>query len=475
MITHMKTNLRWIVCLNLLLSAGVSGLSAQIKHGLRDDQGRHVVARGFVVTTNDGGGEVFFDADDYARMVRMGANYQVIRLELGRLSTFPGCAVEEAYLQKLDGLVALGREAGMKTVMKMTVYGARSFKWEDFWRNEHGEFATYLEAWRHIWARYADEPTVVGYDLINEPRRLTFDLSYDDLTEQVLLPYYRRLIDAQRSYETRTAAICQAIFMNKGEALENNQYAEVKVALGRDHVYFSPHVYQADAKQVAPVMARLDREADLWDAPMFIGEWGFPTFATTDGDLADQQHYTRLYIDTVEEFDRLGVGTIKAWFSGNRVMQNFLPRGPSTWAIFSDARDAGTVERKYITDVIARPYPSVVAGDIMDFRFDFATRTLAMRLRADNARGASRIFVGADRHYPDGFSIQIGDDWVLWSDPLKDGALRVLRAGPSGEAGDFVWDPSTQHLTVLRWPQDGAEFVCRITPGEFWPASTSSN
>lgn len=464
------TKIRWHYIFFTGLLAGSLPVIAQIKHGLRDAQGRHVVARGFVVTTNDGGGEVFFNADDYARMVRMGANYQVIRLELGRLSTFSGCAVEESYLQKLDGLVALGREAGLRTVMKMTVYGARSFKWEDFWRNEHGELATYEAAWRNIWSRYVDEPSVVGYDLINEPRRLTFDITYDDLTEQYLLPCYRRLIDTQRTYETEKVAICQAIFMNKGEALENNQYAEVKVPLGRDNVYFSPHVYQADAQQVAPVMARLDREADLWGAPMFIGEWGFPTFATTDGDLVDQHHYTRLYVETVAEFDRLGVGTIKAWFAGNRVMQNFLPRGPSTWAIFSDQRDVGTVERKYITDVIARPFPSVIAGDLLDFRFDFAARALTFSVRADNTRGASRIFVGADRHYPDGFSIQIGDEWILWSDPLKGGALRVLRVGSTGDSADFVWDPTTQHLTVLRWPE-GATLTCRITPGEYWPAS----
>ena len=34
----------------------------------------------FMVTTNDGKGEVFFDPDDYSRMARLGANFQVIRL-----------------------------------------------------------------------------------------------------------------------------------------------------------------------------------------------------------------------------------------------------------------------------------------------------------------------------------------------------------------------------------------------------------
>ena len=78
---------------------------AQIKHGLRDNSGRHIIPRGFVVNTNDHRGEVFFNSDDYARMVRMGANTQVIRLELGKLSAFPGGQLEPNYLKKLDTLV----------------------------------------------------------------------------------------------------------------------------------------------------------------------------------------------------------------------------------------------------------------------------------------------------------------------------------------------------------------------------------
>ena len=95
---------------------------AQIKHGLRDELGRHIIPRGFVVNTNDHKGEVFFNSDDYARMVQMGANTQVVRLELGKLSNFPGGKLQPNYLKKLDNLVRLGRHHGIKTVFKMTVY-----------------------------------------------------------------------------------------------------------------------------------------------------------------------------------------------------------------------------------------------------------------------------------------------------------------------------------------------------------------
>ncbi len=63
---------------------------AQSNHVVRDENGRHVIPRGFVVNTNDGAGELYYTSDDYLRMVRMGANYQVVRLELGKLSSFQG-------------------------------------------------------------------------------------------------------------------------------------------------------------------------------------------------------------------------------------------------------------------------------------------------------------------------------------------------------------------------------------------------
>jgi hypothetical protein len=440
-------------------------LSAQIKYGLRDEDGRHVIARGFVVTTNDGRGEVFFDADDYARMVRLGANYQVIRLELGRLSKFPGCQVEEDYLLKLDALVDLGRNSGMKTVFKMTRYGVEDFSWEEFWLNQHHELGIYTDAWKTIWTRYQDEASVAGYDLINEPRKDQMDISYDELTVNYLVPHHQTLIEQCHEINAAKVCLCQAIFMNKGEGIEHNQYAEIKVPIGRDNIYLSPHIYLDEGQWVEPVMKRLINESHLQEAPMFIGEWGFPTFDTTDASIEEQQEYAILYQQTAAEFDRLGVGTIKAWFAGTRTKQHFLPGGPSTWSIFSDQQDVGTVERKYITDIIARPYPQAIAGDIRSFRFDFATRRLTVSLTTDNSKGSSQIFVGADRHYPDGFSIVCDDQLILCHNPLRSMGLEVYQSGPHANPADFIWNDATQQLTVLKWPADNTELNLQIVPG----------
>lgn len=154
------------------------------------------------------------------------------------------------------------------------------------------------------------------------------------------------------------------------------------------------------------------------------------SFVTTDtlmtGNLG-QLKYMELYIKTADVFDKMGVGSIKAWFSGNPSIQNFMHGGSSIWAIFSDKNAIGTVERKYITDIIARPYPQTIAGDIQSFLYDFATRTLNVKVKTDNFKGDSKIFIGANRHYPDGFSVLYGKDVILHFNPLKNVGLELKK------------------------------------------------
>ena len=443
-------------------------LCSQISHGLRDQQDRHIIPRGFVINTNDHKGEVFFDNDDYARMVRMGANTQVIRLELGKLSTFPGGKLEPNYLKKLDTLVDLGRHHGIKTVFKMTVYGVDKFVWKEFWKNKKGEYSTYIEAWEVIWNRFSDDDAVFGYDVVNEPRRLTMNISYDDLTRKYLVPLYQKIIDQSHKINPKKKILFQSVFMNKGEKIDNNQYSEIKVPINKENIIFAPHIYQNNIDLIKRNMDRFDKESKMLKAPIVIGEWGFPTFATTDtlvGGNLGQLKYRELYIRTAEVFDRMGVGAIKAWFLGNRSMQHFLPGGPSTWSIFSDSIAAGTVERKYITDVIARPFPQTIAGDIQSFFFNHATRTLEMSIKTDNRKGASKIFVGANRHYPDGFSILIDSDIVMFYDPLKNVGLETYKSTKKLESSNFIWDANTQKLVILKWPKDNVVMNIEIVPG----------
>jgi hypothetical protein len=463
----MKKNILKTIQLLILLTTIQA--FCQIKHGLRDEQGKHIIPRGFVINTNDGEGEVFFNKDDYARQVRMGANTQVIRLELGKLSAFPGGKLDPNYLLKLDSLVVLGKNHDIKTIFKMTVYGVKKLVWKEFWENGKDKMhKTYIDAWKVIWNRYANESYVLGYDIVNEPRKLKMEISYKDLTDKYLIPLYQRIIDESQKINSKKMILIQSVFMNKGEKIDNNQYAEITSPINRKNIIFAPHIYQNNISFIQKNMDRFDRESDMLKAPILIGEWGFPTFAVTDTTLngnLGQLKYRELYIRTAEVFDKMGVGSIKAWFLGNRTMQNFLAGGPSTWSIFSDKTDAGTVERKYITDVISRPFPQAMAGNIKSFLFNHAKRELDIHLKSDNSKGASKIFIGANRHYPDGFSIIINNNFVMYYNPLKNVGLEIYKTTENSNPADFIWDSNTQKLIVLKWGQNNKDYHIKIVPG----------
>ncbi len=458
-----------LLILVTLLTGAFTATSEPIKNGIRDQDGRHVIPRGFVIVTSSGGNDLMFNADDYLRMVRLGANAQVIRLELKKLSTFEGCQVDDAYLEKLDKIVELAKHAGITTVFKMTNYGMKGFSWEGFWDNKNNEHGLYTEAWKVIWNRYKDESSVFGYDLVNEPRKFTYPGSYDDLMKNNLIPLYQQLIDEHNKISPDKMCLVQAIFQNKGHVTNDSQYTEIKHPIDRENVVYAPHYYRKTKDAISNEMKRSDKEGRLLEAPVFPGEWGFPTFLDgTDNELygeIGQLAYIDYYTHMVQEMDRYGMGAIKAWFLGSKTYQDFLPQGPSTWAIFTDDKLNGTAERKYITDTIARPYPQSIAGDIHSFFFDDATRTLDLTVKSDNSKGASRIFVGANRRYPDGFTITINDTFVLSSNPLKTTGLEVNKSDKDSNPIDFIWDASRQNLIILKWPVDLEMINLTISPG----------
>ena len=73
---HQKA-IRSIIAI-LILFLVIPTSSAQLKHAIRDEDGRHVIPRGFVINTEDSKGPIYYTPSDYHRMVKMGANFQVI-------------------------------------------------------------------------------------------------------------------------------------------------------------------------------------------------------------------------------------------------------------------------------------------------------------------------------------------------------------------------------------------------------------
>jgi endoglycosylceramidase len=250
---------------------------------------------------------------------------------------------------------------------------------------------------------------------------------------------------------------------NKGK----NPVVPVEEPFGRERAIYAPHLYRMELPLIVEILDDLQRQAAISKVPLLLGEWGPPTRATTDGNPAEQARYTKVYQATVNELDTRGLGGIKAWFCGARKpipvpgTTNWM-----TWAIFSDPSPAGRVERNYITDVMVRPRPLVVAGQLQRYATDFATLAFEMTLATDPTSGATEIFVPAERHYPWGFRLQVGPGLTLAHDA---GArtLRTLRTADSADheqGGQIRWDDDTQHLIIEKWVGTVQKLTVKIAP-----------
>ncbi len=459
-----------LAALLLTLTGWARSAVAPTTRAILDEQGRELIPSGFVTLTEDGKGHISYTPDDYRRMVRMGANCQVIRTALGRLGGWPGKPADPAYFDQLDAMVRMGREAGLKTVFKLVVYDVRPFgpeQWDALWRNTHGTQDAVLAACQQLWLRYQHEPSVFGYDLLNEPQ-CGLDADYERTCREGLLPTLRRLADAMHAVSPDKWALYQPLFMNQKDRLKGvNPFVPIKEPFGRDRVIYAPHLYHMDLAQMAATLDTYASEAKRSQAPLLIGEWGPATPLAVDTDVARQAVFTKVYQATANALDQRGVGAIKAWFCGTRapLMSKVRPE-PFTWAIFSDPDPVGHLERKYLTGALARPRPLLVAGHLDHYGYDFATRTLEVRIKPDPNLAGTEIFVPAERFYSAGFRVEVGSGLVLVMQPGEAQLRTVTFADEANheQAGKVRWDAGSQHLIISKWLVTAPELTIKVGP-----------
>jgi endoglycosylceramidase len=469
---YMKNRLRQLLLVALAIGGAFTAATEAAAEDpatacLLDERGRHLIPGGYVALEN-----IRYTPDDYRRMVRMGANFQVIRMPIGMIGAWPGKEADEKTLAHFDDLVRFGKAAGMRTIFKLVFYGVTPFgdqQWDRVWNNTDGTQEKIIEGWTRIWNRYKDEPSVFGYDLLNEPARGLSD-DHERTQREQMLPLLRRMTDAMHKISPEKWAIYQPLLRKPEDQKTKHRDPVVPIEepFGRDGIIYAPHLYQMDLAVIKPMLDNLERQAAISKAPLLLGEWGPPTRANTDGNPAEEARFTKVYQVTANELDNRGIGGIKAWFCGAR--KPIPVKGSTnwmTWAIFSDNSAAGRVERHYITDVLARPRPLVVAGRLQHYGNDFVSLRFEMTLQTDPALGATEIFVSADRHYPRGFRVEVGSGLTLAQD-AKATALHTVHAVNSTDreqAKQIRWDDDRQRLIIEKWVGNAQKLTVRVLPG----------
>jgi hypothetical protein len=431
---------------------------------LHDEFGRQLIPQGFVVITEDNVGPVYYTKEDYRRMVRYGANCQVVRLVLGKLGGWPGYNVDYNYLERIDGLVRMGKELGIATFFKLTTYDVEfdSQKWDELWYNRNNAHEKITAAWKLIWKRYRNEPSVLGYDLINEPHKGLVE-SYEQCERDYLVPLYRRLIDELHKISRDKWALYQPLIKFAEDRKEGfSPFADWHIPLNRDRIIYSPHIYEGDSNKLKTRLDTYQKEAALSNAKIMIGEWGRHFAKSTDCNLTEQLDLLKLYIHTNKELDARMLGTIKAWFCGTR--QWYGKERNYSWAIFKDAKQVGLVERKFIIDGTARPRPLAIAGQIKNFSYDYTTRKFQMAFVPAENVSPSELYIPADRHYPDGFVVMLNSEKICGFHPGT--GFHVIEENKDTQETFLVeWNSWTQRLIIEKWHVSEKPVILEVVPG----------
>ena len=261
-------------------------------------------------------------------------------------------------------------------------YGEPAVKqsFDSFYANEEGIRDHFILAWQEVAKRFADNPMVIGYDLINEPFMGSWEtLKIPQFEAEVLTPFYAEVAAAIREHDSHHIIFVEPT-ASKGLGINGGIGS-----IGDDLVayaahYYHPtmdmmHAYWDEKESVAFVFDQIRDEAWAMGGPAFLGEFGF--YQGDEGDTLYAEHQTEVMEErgvsyTIWSFDRCGGGFCL-----------LDQHGDPLWAL------------EYITVT----YAQRIAGQLVSSHYDQGSRTLDFSyLPSPEVAGHTEIFVPALNH-----------------------------------------------------------------------------
>ncbi|MFN7950711.1 MAG: cellulase family glycosylhydrolase [bacterium] len=274
--------------------------------------------------------------------------------------------------------------------------------WESFWNDRDGIQQELVDTWAWLARSFRDDPTVAGYDLLNEPN-WGLDYSYTVLSRKPA--FQARALAAIRSAERPEL---RKIVFFEPTAVWSAVPTETPVPFtDDDSTVFAPHIYAesitADLaffpEPVFLLRASFEearREAATYGTTFWSGEWGW------FGDPASS--YTARYAALEDEFQvggawwswrgACGDPHAVSWpsgaygdFNGNLLLSRC--KDPANLA----GIEVGLVEPN--ARVLSRPYPRRFPGRIT-FTSDPATRRLDLRGESHAGEAPFEVWIPGD-------------------------------------------------------------------------------
>ncbi|NND07055.1 MAG: cellulase family glycosylhydrolase [Saprospiraceae bacterium] len=465
MLTNLQSTLSWSLCLLLLLSCQNTeeytieflpkGIGIE-EDRFVDDQGRHIILNGInVVSKSKADGYIFDGGTNFYKKLRnLGINCIRFIIIWDRLEPSPG-QYNKAYLQEIDACIEQAGNAGIFVVLDMhqdlfsVKYSDGAPEWatldegkqhttgaiwsdaymlseavqtsfDNFWENRPapdgiGLQDHYAALWQHIAKRYKDNPTVIGYDLMNEPfpgssalqstltllqayGQLHADLTGVQLTEEKLGELWANeekrmgvleVLSTKDNYDRVFSTLYPLNSLFETEHLQP-MYQKVSHAIravDQQSILFLEHSYFSNTG-VESSIRRVTLPNGNEDPLVAYAPHGYDLVTDTKAvAAASDERVAYIYNQIKETGSRLNMPIwLGEWgaFYGNS--ESVVPAAKNAISLIEEhlfgqaywSYGKGTEDLVYYKNIITRTYPSATNGELLVYRNDMENRTFSM-------------------------------------------------------------------------------------------------
>ena len=216
--------------------------------------------------------DIAFIASTGANTVRLPFHYKLFTVE-----DYLGANDPEEGFRRFDDVIGWCRKHGLKVILDMhSCPGGQtgtnhddSYGYPWLFRSEALQ-REYCDIWRRIATRYADEPVVLAYDVMNEP--IPWYHSDKDELNALMAPVQRKAADAIREVDRNHVIIFAGAQCNSNFApFDGFRFGENEMLSCHYYSFGNPKYDDAAVAKFASVAAKAN-------VPMYMGETGHNTY-----------------------------------------------------------------------------------------------------------------------------------------------------------------------------------------------------
>lgn len=344
---------------------------------ITDSTGHPVILRGvnYPGYAAEGSRLKVHSESDYRMFAQLGFNVVRLPISWSKLERAPGTFSYSYLISYVDKDIQWAKLHGLYVILNMhQLYwaarwggdGAPDWSVRNYPATETGmrqavtDFWTtpslqdhFIETWKKIAQQYANEPTVAGYDILNEPWVYT---SIVNVTASDVNRFYEKTIESIRTVDPN-----HIIFLEPANILPSTSPSY-------DNIVWSPHFYalsffahynQTSASLLQADMAwKYQKFVEQLKAPMWIGEFGA---------YMNDQSSLQWLTDAVSIFNNYEVGW--AWWAVSSTNLGGIPAALYTAPVSKDKVTQAVTQTSPIPSPLVPEDANIATEDVSKFVF----------------------------------------------------------------------------------------------------------